>query len=462
MELTLFLNFVLATALGMLIGIERDISFSEWADEKIEKNHEKNHEKNDIGGIRLYALMGFFGAFTAWLDILGGSDYWKILGIAIVAFFLSISYMYSTFRLNKLGIVSEFAAIVAYLYGIIVMLGYYHIAIILTILSLVLFSAKEHLGNFTSKISRVEMGNSIKFAVIALVVLPLLPDVKYSLSDIFTGLSGSSLAFSHPILAMKFFNPYSVWFFVVIMAGIEYIGYILSKILGNKGSTIISGAVGGMISSTAVTAAMTSKSHENANNTHFYVAATLIASVIMCVRVIAVSGFYSPAILSTILIPSTAMLVGLGGATWYFYRKWKKTENSSKIEETSEEYDSPFRIAPAIKFALVIVGIKFIAGIGLIYQHIIDPKIFYYVLGMISGLADVDAITMDMAGKSLDGSLSLVIASTTILIATMSNNIVKASIAYRMWEKSFGKNVLIGFGISILLGLAGILVVNVM
>lgn len=265
--------------------------------------------------------MGFFGAFTAWLDILGGGDYWKILGIAIVAVFLSISYMYSTFRLNKLGIVSEFAAIVAYLYGIIVMLGYYHIAIILTILSLVLFSAKEYLGNFTSKISRVEMGNSIKFAVIALVVLPLLPDVKYSLSDIFTGLSGSSLAFSHPILAMKFFNPYSVWFFVVIMAGIEYIGYILSKILGNKGSTIISGAVGGMISSTAVTAAMTSKSHENTNNTHFYVAATLIASVIMCVRVIAVSGFYSPAILSTILIPSTAMLVGLGGATWYFYRK---------------------------------------------------------------------------------------------------------------------------------------------
>ncbi len=78
------------------------------------------------------------------------------------------------------------------------------------------------------------MGNTIKFAVIALVVLPLLPDVKYSIADIFTGITGNPLAFSHPIVTMNFFNPYSIWFFVVIMAGIEYIGYILSKVLGNK------------------------------------------------------------------------------------------------------------------------------------------------------------------------------------------------------------------------------------
>lgn len=113
-----------------------------------------------------------------------------------------------------------------------------------------------------------------------------------------------------------------------------------------------------------------------------------------------------------------------------------------------------------MKFALVIVGVKFIAGIGIIYQEIINPQLFYYVLGIISGLADVDAITMDMSGKSLDGSLSLIVAATTILIATMSNNIVKASIAKRMGEKTFGNNVMIGFGISILLGISGIIIVN--
>ncbi len=66
---------------------------------------------------------------------------------------------------------------------------------------------------------------------------------------------------------------------------------------------------------------MTSKSHEKDNNTYLYVAATLIASIIMCIRVVIVSGFYNPAILSTILIPSIAMLMGLCGSAWYFYRK---------------------------------------------------------------------------------------------------------------------------------------------
>lgn len=113
-----------------------------------------------------------------------------------------------------------------------------------------------------------------------------------------------------------------------------------------------------------------------------------------------------------------------------------------------------------MQFALIIVGVKFLAGIGLIYQDSINLSIFYTVLGIISGLADVDAITMDMAGKSAEGVLSLMIASSTILIATMSNNVVKAGIAYRFGEKTYGKSVLLGFGLSILLGLVAIAVMS--
>ena len=181
--------------------------------------------------------------------------------------------------------------------------------------------------------------------------------------------------------------------------------------------------------------------------------------MIMCIRVIIVAGFINPAMLGTILIPAIAMLFGLGGAAWYYYRKNQKTDHSEEIEET-DEYESPFEISSAMKFAGVVVFVKFIAGIGLVYQHIIDPKIFYYVLGTISGLADVDAITLDMSSKALDGSLEVIIAATTILIATISNNVVKASIAGRMGEKTFGKSVMIGFGISIALGLIAIVSMN--
>jgi uncharacterized membrane protein (DUF4010 family) len=75
-----------------------------------------------------------------------------------------------------------------------------------------------------------------------------------------------------------------------------------------------------------------------------------------------------------------------------------KKEEPTPPENT--EYESPFRLIPAMQFALVIVVVKFISGLGLIYKDILDPRIFNYALGAISGLADVDAITQDMASKA--------------------------------------------------------------
>ena len=203
--------------------------------------------------------------------------------------------------------------------------------------------------------------------------------------------------------------------------------------------------VGGLISSTAVTAAMSSRSHDKSQNTYAYVSATLFASIIMCVRVIVISAFYSPPILTTLLAPAIMMLVGLAGAAWYYYEKDRKTGAGETLLDVDEGYASPFRLLPALKFALVVVAVKFIAGIGIVYQDVINEKIFYYALGAISGLADVDAITMDMASKSHDGSLAVLVAATTILIATTSNNIVKGSLAWRFGEKKFGRSVAKGF-----------------
>jgi uncharacterized membrane protein (DUF4010 family) len=177
----------------------------------------------------------------------------------------------------------------------------------------------------------------------------------------------------------------------------------------------------------------------------------------MFVRVIIISAFYSPAILDTILIPASVMFVTLVGSAYYCY-SLSKQERIVKIEEKTT-YKSPFQIVPALQFASVVVAIKFIAGIGLIYKDILNPQVFYYVLGALSGLADVDAITQDMASKSSENAIPMLLASSTILIAVMSNNIVKASIAKRFGEKVFGNAVFSGFGISIL---SGAIIIGVM
>jgi uncharacterized membrane protein (DUF4010 family) len=323
MDQILFWNFILAAALGALIGIEREMP----------RTLSTHREASEFGGIRSYALLALLGGIATWLDISSGTDLWKISGLILSASFVLISYAYSAFRQDHIGVTSEYAALVTYLIGVIVMSGYRTIAVIVAILVLTLLSSKQYLNEFRDRFSRTELGDALKFAVIALVILPLLPNERFSLLQILQFFGGSGVSFSSDIISMRFFNPFGIWFFVVIMAGVEYVGYILSKVLGNRGGVIASGAIGGMISSTATTAAMTNKSKSHPEHRYAYIAATLIASTIMCIRVIAISGFYSITLLSVVIVPALCMLAGLVGTAIYFYTKIpKQVEN--ELEES--------------------------------------------------------------------------------------------------------------------------------
>ncbi len=105
------------------------------------------------------------------------------------------------------------------------------LAIIVAIVYLLVLSTKNSMSRLREKFSRRELGDTLKFAVVALVILPILPDAKYSLLDLASWLYQGHLAWTHPLLTTDFFNPYSIWFFVVVLTGIEYAGFILSKMV---------------------------------------------------------------------------------------------------------------------------------------------------------------------------------------------------------------------------------------
>jgi uncharacterized membrane protein (DUF4010 family) len=143
---------------------------------------------------------------------------------------------------------------------------------------------------------------------------------------------------------------------------------------------------------------MTQKSKEDSKNINSYVIGTLLASCIMFVRVFAVVLFFSASLFSAILIPGGVMFLTFLSCTGYFY--WKSRSETVKKSSEEENLRSPFRIVPALQFAGVIVLIKFISGVGIIYKDIWGEGLFYSALGIISGLADVDAITQTMAVDS--------------------------------------------------------------
>jgi uncharacterized membrane protein (DUF4010 family) len=173
MDQSVFLGFILAIALGALIGTEREMP---WSGTKI-------GGAAGFGGIRSYALLCLLGAISTWMDIVLGVDFWKYVGFIISAVFVIVGYSYSSFAKDRMGVTSEYAALVTYLIGIIIMSGYNTVAVILAILLLILLSSKEYLSVWKEKFSREELGNTLKFAVISLVVLPLLPNQRYSILE---------------------------------------------------------------------------------------------------------------------------------------------------------------------------------------------------------------------------------------------------------------------------------------
>lgn len=112
----------------------------------------------------------------------------------------------------------------------------------------------------------------MKFAVIAFVILPLLPDEKFSFATLLAGLGfEEAKMWTNTVWQMAFFNPYSVWFFVVAISSVEYVGYILSRIVGRGKSVVVACTIGGLVSSTAVTATMSEQSKADPENAQLYV-----------------------------------------------------------------------------------------------------------------------------------------------------------------------------------------------
>lgn len=322
-----------------------------------------------------------------------------------------------------------------------------------------LLSLKDYFLDLKTKISREELNNTLKFAVIAFVVLPILPDERFSIASLLQSIWLDQLSnWSFWIWQMEFFNPYWLWFFVVAMSAISYIWYIFTKIIWKKWSIIISSLLWWLISSTAVTATMAEQSKRDTSNSSLYVFWALIASCIMFLRVIFIVILFNFALIREISIPAWMMFLALLWSVWYFYFI-SKSKTANKTVSIENNIESPFSIAPALKFALFILFIKFVAWIGILYKEVWWEWVFYYVLWIISWLADVDAITQTMAVEAWVWNIAWTVATYTILIAVISNNLVKWSMAMKFWEKLFWKKVMWSFIITMVVWIVAMIVI---
>jgi len=443
MDVSLLLAFLVSGLVGALIGVERE---------------HVHAGKTRFGGIRVFIFIALFGTLSAMLDDAYSSGAYSSL-IMVMAFVgvmvvISLSYVAKVYLEKSIDIANEVAAFITFLLGVMCYTAEFQVfAVILAIIITTLLATKRITHEFAKKLKHVEIFDTLKFAIIALVILPVLPDEQLHLLP-----AGLSIQYPELYAALSL-NFYHVWLMVVFISGISFIGYVLVKIFGEDKGIGITGLAGGLVSSTAVTMTMAAKVKENELLLRACVFATVIACAIMFMRIVIEVMVVNFSLLGYVLVSMLSMaLTGVVLAAIVWKGKGILLGEKMKIENKEAERSelvlkSPFSLMPAIKFGLFFAVILLTANI--VETYFGNSGI--YALGVISGLADVDAITLTMATKAGAGEIADGIAVTTITLAAISNTIVKFSIAYLLGTRAFGKLIGMIFGVIILVGLLTIL-----
>lgn len=416
LDLIALRNFAIAILIGALVGIERE---------------KRRDTQQTIGGLRTFILLAMLGAIGGWLALLHNTlvPLLIVLGLTsatVIAGFL----MNAGSREGQLDLTTELAAAAVTLLGGLATLGHPEMAVGLGIVVAAILAYKQPLHGLIDKLGWDDIFAGLRLLIASFIVLPLLPNETFD-----------------PWQAL---NPQQLWLFVVLISGLSMVGYIATRWLGPGRGALITGITGGMVSSTAITLAFSRQSRDlgSSASAQPFVSGTLLAWGIMFIRVLVVSFAVTPALLWHLAPPMVGMTVAtLAVVIFLHLRHRSKTRGRSTSADLA--ISTPFSLTQAVKFGLLyafillvvkIVG-EFGEGWGL------------YLVAAIAGSTDVDAITLSMSQFARTGSLA--VASTAIVIAAISNTIVKGGIAIAIGSADYRNKLLIAMA---LISAVGILV----
>lgn len=398
----LFLRFGAALLIGVLIGLQREYAYG-------------NHQNGGLfAGVRTFALMALFGSSAALLgDVLNAP--WIFLGLVfLLGIMVIVAYFVSATMRSEIGLTTEVAALLTILIG---GLSYLHsivFAAALGVVTMVLLTVKWEMKQLVDIITREDIIATLQFAVITAIVLPILPNQTYG---------------PPPINVL---NPYQIWKMIIFISGINFLGYILIKVVGPRRGLGISGVLGGLASSTATTMSFSQRSKTQENLDRPFAVAIITAWVIMFVRVIVEVAVVNNRLLPEIWPAMAAMgLVALAYAVYLYL-------SQSAVDDEQLELANPFSLGPAVKFGLIYALVLLVTKAAELF---IGEK-GIYLTGFFAGLADVDAITLSIADLARQGgSVDLSTGRIAVILAAISNTITKSLLVIFLGSKTIRKHV---------------------
>jgi uncharacterized membrane protein (DUF4010 family) len=404
-DLQLAIRLGAALGLGLLLGLERE---------------RKRDAEMLFGGVRTFALIALLGALGAYMDRELDQRWLVVAAFIAVSALVLMSYATTASR-GELGITTEISALLAFVAG--ALCGWDNVAVasVATVVSLLLLTLKDFLHGLARRVELTDVEATLQFAVISVIILPLLPNETFGPPPI------------------DVINPYKIWLMVVLIAGLNFLGYVLVKVLGGEHGFIVTGMLGGLVSSTAVTLSFSQRSRREPAMSNAFVLAIVVAWTIMFIRVIVMV-----ALVNWEMARGLALVLGWVAATGLVVSLllWRRSRSHETGVVTAGA--NPFELREAIKFGLLFGVVTVAAKAAEAYLGAAG----LYLAGAVAGLTDVDAISLSMANLARTSPQILTIAQRAIVIAVISNTLVKCAMAAFMGAPALRRTMI---GVTLLL-----------
>jgi uncharacterized membrane protein (DUF4010 family) len=438
--------------IGAIIGLER------------EKSMELSKEKSPIG-IRTDILVGILGAVAVYLSQLISPWVFIITLISVIIIgLLPIIQNHNTEKLMSYK--TSISFVIIYLMGGLAFHGEIQVALAVAIISTFVLSIKSTLHRFIYGLDYGEIIDASKFLIIAFIVLPFLPNKAYD-TDILNFFDPpaaiqtiekpnnikvinsnqpdlSKLSTNPQKIETNIINPYRIWLLIVIISGLNFLGYIFVKLYGRKKGYSITGFIGGFYSSTVTSLNLATNSKTHPDLVSPFVAGILLAcgssflKLLVLIRTLNVQLFERalPSLLSMMIY-----LLGIGGIIHFMgIRQTKKSSKNTQKELVKIE--SPLNLKSAFKLAIFVIATMLIANLILKYA---DISLYYIMAAAMAFLSVDDPIiisTADIAGKAINFD----IAKNIIIGVIFLNMIQKVATAYLFGNRKLIKPLASAFG----------------
>jgi uncharacterized membrane protein (DUF4010 family) len=407
----LFKVFAISLLLGAFIGLERE------------------RGKNRPLGIRSFAFIAGSGTMAAYIFERTGMV-WVLPAVFVVVGALIVVGHLGYVEQGRRGLTTELAAVLTFGIGVMVHTGPMELGIALGVVTAAILHFKPQLHALAERMAEKDVYAMVQFGLVAFVVLPVIPNETYGPLDVL--------------------NPYNIWLMVVLVSGINLAGYLALKLIGTRYGGVISGLLGGLVSSTATTFSFSRRARDSSHFSYPAALAIILASGVTVPRMAVEIGVVNLSFLREAWLPLT-IIFAASVAPFLFL--WFGREQRSEGE--APEVKNPVQIGSALFFGVVY---------GLVSLALAAGEQYYgqagtYVVSALSGLTDVDAITLSTARLVGQGRMGIPQATDVVVIAYLSNLLLKGGLAAFIGTRELGRIIAASFGFALV---AGVLVIVLM